>query len=81
MVGANGVAGHGQAMEAVFPEAMKTLTDADPEMAAIIEDEKRRQWCARRRIGGGRAAGRQQALVPACVTQLTYLLFKSQAAH
>lgn len=44
MASANGLAGHGQAMEAVFPEALKTLADADPEMAAIIEDEKRRQW-------------------------------------
>ena len=44
MASANGLAGHGQAMEAVFPEALKTLADADPEVAAIIEDEKRRQW-------------------------------------
>mgnify|MGYP001810677506 CR=1 FL=1 len=33
------------AMKAVFPEALKTLAQADPEVAAIIEDEKRRQWC------------------------------------
>lgn len=32
------------AMKAVFPEALLTLKDADPELAAIIEDEKERQW-------------------------------------
>ena len=31
-------------MVAVFPEALQPLADADPEVAAIIEDEKRRQW-------------------------------------
>ncbi len=31
-------------MLAVFPEALKRLAEADPEVAAIIEDEKRRQW-------------------------------------
>lgn len=44
---ANGVAGHGKTMQAVFPEALKSLAEVDPEVAAIIEDEKRRQWCAR----------------------------------
>lgn len=31
-------------MKAIFPEALKSLAQADPEVAAIIEDEKRRQW-------------------------------------
>lgn len=44
----NGVAANGSHlktdMKAVFPEAMMSLQEADPEVAAIIEDEKRRQW-------------------------------------
>lgn len=36
--------GHASAMEAVFPECLSTLADADPEVFGIIEDEKRRQW-------------------------------------
>lgn len=40
---ANGVA-HATDMHAVFPEAWKSLAEADPEVAAIIEDEKWRQW-------------------------------------
>jgi hypothetical protein len=31
-------------MAKVFPEALKTLEDVDPELYSIIEDEKRRQW-------------------------------------
>jgi hypothetical protein len=31
-------------MKSVFPEALMSLHEADPEVAAIIEDEKRRQW-------------------------------------
>jgi glycine hydroxymethyltransferase len=31
-------------MQAVFPEALKPLAQADPEVYSIIEDEKRRQW-------------------------------------
>lgn len=31
-------------MEAVFPEALQALKQADPELAAIINDEKHRQW-------------------------------------
>lgn len=31
-------------MEAVFPEALLPLNQADPELAAIINDEKHRQW-------------------------------------
>ncbi len=50
MVGAsNGVAAHGHDMLAMFPEALISLAEADPEVAAIIENEKRRQWCVRRR--------------------------------
>jgi hypothetical protein len=32
-------------MESVFPEARKILADADPEVAALVQEEKRRQWC------------------------------------
>lgn len=46
MATSNGVASHDRDMKAVFPEALKSLASADPEVAAIIEDEKRRQWCA-----------------------------------
>jgi glycine hydroxymethyltransferase len=31
-------------MDAVFPEALKSLREADPEIYSIIEDEKERQW-------------------------------------
>lgn len=31
-------------MERVFPESHMALVNADPEVHAIIEDEKRRQW-------------------------------------
>jgi hypothetical protein len=44
----NGVAVNGSNMKtdmkSVFPEALMSLQEADPEVAAIIEDEKRRQW-------------------------------------
>jgi hypothetical protein len=33
-------------MESVFPEARNALVDADPEIAALVQEEKRRQWCA-----------------------------------
>eukprot|EP00884_Botryococcus_braunii_P011887 jgi/Botrbrau1/2069/Bobra.0047s0034.1 len=36
--------GSGTAMDAIFPEALKTLKEADPEVFGIIEDEKARQW-------------------------------------
>jgi hypothetical protein len=32
------------ALKAVFPEALTTLAEADPEVYGIIEDEKQRQW-------------------------------------
>lgn len=44
MNGAANGHGHGQAMQAIFPEALKSLAEVDPEVTAIIEDEKRRQW-------------------------------------
>ena len=31
-------------MEGVFPEALSSLRNADPELFSIIEDEKERQW-------------------------------------
>jgi hypothetical protein len=31
-------------MKGVFPEALLTLQEADPEVFNIIEDEKARQW-------------------------------------
>ena len=33
-------------MESVFPEALRSLREADPEIFGIIEDEKKRQWYA-----------------------------------
>lgn len=33
-------------MDSVFPEARKVLAEADPEVAALVQEEKRRQWCA-----------------------------------
>lgn len=33
-------------MEGVFPEALSSLRNADPELFSIIEDEKERQWYA-----------------------------------
>lgn len=32
------------AMEAIFPEALQSLAEADPEVFHIIQDEKERQW-------------------------------------
>jgi glycine hydroxymethyltransferase len=32
------------ALTAVFPEALTPLAQADPEVYAIIQDEKQRQW-------------------------------------
>lgn len=31
-------------MEQVFPDALKTLREADEEMYALIQEEKERQW-------------------------------------
>lgn len=31
-------------MNDIFPDALKSLKEADPEVYSIIEDEKRRQW-------------------------------------
>lgn len=31
-------------MQGVFPEALFSLRNADPELFSIIEDEKERQW-------------------------------------
>ena len=32
-------------MDKMFPEARKTLQDADPEVYKLVQDEKKRQWC------------------------------------
>ena len=32
------------AMDVIFPDALTPLAEADPEVNAIIEDEKVRQW-------------------------------------
>ena len=32
-------------MQGVFPEALQSLREADPEVHGIIQDEKKRQWC------------------------------------
>ena len=29
----------------VFPDALKSLKEADPEVATLVEEEKKRQWC------------------------------------
>jgi hypothetical protein len=36
--------GHLADMERVFPESHVALAEADPEVYAIIQDEKKRQW-------------------------------------
>jgi hypothetical protein len=36
--------GKSNKMEAIFPEALLSLREVDPEVADIVEDEKRRQW-------------------------------------
>ena len=46
-VAQNGHTVEAAAMDAVFPEAHAPLQEADPELAAILADEQRRQWCAR----------------------------------
>lgn len=42
----NGTSDQKGAMARVFPEALASLKQCDPELASIIQDEKRRQWCA-----------------------------------
>jgi hypothetical protein len=37
-------ADHVEQQAKVFPEALRTLAEADPELAAIIKDEQKRQW-------------------------------------
>jgi hypothetical protein len=49
MTGANGVNGYAGRLAQVFPEAKMSLSQADPELAAIVEDEKKRQWCVEQR--------------------------------
>ena len=46
MAPTNGVVPREGAMKDVFPEALTTLQAADPEVYGIIQDEKKRQWCA-----------------------------------
>jgi hypothetical protein len=48
---------HQQDMRAIFPEALSTLQEADPELAEIIKDEQRRQWCALAQSTGSPCAG------------------------
>jgi hypothetical protein len=33
-------------MDAVFPEALKSLKEADSEVYDLVQAEKKRQWCA-----------------------------------
>jgi hypothetical protein len=33
-----------EAMNAIFPEALTPLKEADPEVYGIVQDEKVRQW-------------------------------------
>lgn len=47
MTNANGVIAEMSSAERfaqVFPDALKPLKDADPEVAALVEEEKKRQW-------------------------------------
>ena len=37
-----------KAMQAVFPDALTPLAECDPEVFALIQEEKARQWC----VGG-----------------------------
>ena len=37
-------AGDKAKLQAVFPEALTPLAQADPEVFGIIQDEKQRQW-------------------------------------
>ena len=32
------------AMTSVFPEALQSLQEADPEVYGLVQDEQRRQW-------------------------------------
>lgn len=34
-----------KAMQAVFPDALSPLRECDPEVYALIQEEKARQWC------------------------------------
>ena len=34
-----------KAMQAVFPDALTPLAECDPEVFALIQEEKARQWC------------------------------------
>jgi hypothetical protein len=45
-------------MAQVFPEALRSLKEADPEIYGIIQDEKARQWCVLR----ARLRGQQPGL-------------------
>ena len=38
-------------MDNMFPEARRTLQDADPEVYKLVQEEKKRQWCARAPLG------------------------------
>ena len=38
--------GRASQMQGIFPEALQSLQEADPEVHGIIQDEKKRQWCA-----------------------------------
>lgn len=44
MAASNGNCKAAQANDAVFPEALASLKQADPEIYSIIQDEKARQW-------------------------------------
>lgn len=41
-------------MDPVFPSALKSLQEDDPEVYAIIQDEKVRQWCVQRPLRSSR---------------------------
>jgi hypothetical protein len=45
MAATNGNGHAADPMARVFPEALTPLEQADPEIYALVQDEKKRQWC------------------------------------
>jgi hypothetical protein len=67
----NGHAATGETMARVFPEALTPLQQADPEVYAILQDEKKRQWCvfvsfARAAAAGADAGHERRPPTPLC---------------
>lgn len=58
-------------MEGVFPEALSSLRNADPELFSIIEDEKERQWY-RPSVNDRHALGMQRARIQVSLLTITF---------